>query len=216
MNDATASATKSTITAPTTTIYLVRHGEVANPDRIVYGRLDGFPLSSRGHSMAETVADHLTDPDITVIWSSPLLRTQQTAAPLAARLGLAVQLDERLTEAGNNFEGRAVRLDIASLLYPLNWPQLRNPFRPSWGEPYTAVTHRMAEALTDIIDAATGHAAVIVSHQLPICVLQRHLRGQRLWHDPRRRQCATGSVTCLRFRGAALTDREYRPLGVRM
>jgi len=48
-------------------------------------------------------------------------------------------------------------------------------------------------------DAAAGHEAVCVSHQLPIVCLRRYAEGVHLWHDPRRRQCSLASITSLVF-----------------
>jgi broad specificity phosphatase PhoE len=58
-------------------------------------------------------------------------------------------------------------------------------------------------------ELAEGHEAVCVSHQLPIWTLRRFVTGQRLWHDPRRRQCALASLTSLVFTGTELTQLRY-------
>jgi broad specificity phosphatase PhoE len=79
------------------------------------------------------------------------------------------------------------------------WHYLVNPFRPSWGEPFTQVAARMAAALADARRAASGRETVIVSHQLPIWTARRAAEGRHLWHDPRRRQCALASVTSFAF-----------------
>lgn len=71
----------------TTTVHLVRHGEVHNPERILYGRLPGYRLSDRGQQMASLVGEHLAESDIALVRSSPMLRAQQTAAPIATRTG---------------------------------------------------------------------------------------------------------------------------------
>ena len=63
----------------------------------------------------------------------------------------------------------------------------------------------MLAAVLDAARAAGGHEAVCVSHQLPIWVTRRAVEGRRLWHDPRRRECALGSVTSLTFAGDRVT-----------
>ena len=73
-----------------TVVHLLRHGEVHNPERILYGRLPGFGLSDLGVRQAEQVAAYLRDHDVVHVVSSPLLRAQQTAAPIAALHGLDV------------------------------------------------------------------------------------------------------------------------------
>jgi broad specificity phosphatase PhoE len=193
----------------TTIVHLVRHGEVANPDKILYGRLPGFGLSEDGQMMAKTAADYLTGHDITVLRSSPLERAVQTAGPIAAQLGLPIEIDERLIEPWNHFEGLHVAVGDGSLRSPRHWFYLRNPFRPSWGEPYREVAARVLAAAGDAARAARGHEAVCVSHQLPIWVARRSAEGRRLWHDPRRRQCALGSVTSLVFTGDVVTSVSY-------
>jgi broad specificity phosphatase PhoE len=80
---------------------------------------------------------------------------------------------------------------------------------PSWGEPYRVIAERMTAALYAARDAAAGHEAVCVSHQLPIWTLRMALSGRRLWHDPRRRQCALASLTSFHFDDDRLTGISY-------
>lgn len=187
-----------------TTVHLLRHGEVHNPDGILYGRLPGFGLSDLGERMAEAVAKSLAGRDITYIVSSPLERAQQTAQPAADILGLPIATDPDLLESGNWFEGRTVRLSD-----PRAWPRVLNPFRPSWGEPYKEIATRMRRALMAAKHHAEGHEALVVSHQLPIWILRESLMGHRLWHDPRRRQCGLASLTSVRFAGDRLAGIDY-------
>jgi len=187
----------------TTTVHLLRHGEVHNPTGVLYGRLDGYHLSERGVAMAERIAAHLagTGPDgaprrdVVHVVASPLHRAQETAAPIAAAFGLEVVVDPRLIEAANHFEGLEFGVGDGSLRRPAHWRFLWNPFRPSWGEAYREQVARMLAAITAARDAALGHEAVVVSHQLPIWVARQALEGNRLWHDPRRRQCSLASLT---------------------
>jgi broad specificity phosphatase PhoE len=195
--------------AATTIVHLVRHGEVANPDGVLYGRIAGFHLSSDGQVMAKAAADFMAGRDVTVLRSSPLERALETAEPIAAQLGLTIEVDERLIEPWNHFEGLNVGVGDGSLRAPRHWIYLRNPFRPSWGEPYRQVAGRVLAAAADAARAARGHEAVCVSHQLPIWVSRRSAQGRKLWHDPRRRQCALGSVTSLTYTGDQLTAVSY-------
>jgi broad specificity phosphatase PhoE len=187
--------------AAKTIVHLVRHGEVANPDGVLYGRLAGYRLSEDGQMMAKAAADFLAGRDVTVLRSSPLERAIQTAEPIAEQLGLTIEIDERLIEPWNHFEGLNVGVGDGSLRAPRHWYHLRNPFLPSWGEPYREVAARVLAAAADAARAARGHEAVCVSHQLPIWVTRRAVEGRRLWHDPRRRQCSLGSITTLEFTG---------------
>jgi broad specificity phosphatase PhoE len=182
-----------------TIVHLLRHGEVHNPGGILYGRLPGFRLSAAGEAMAEKAAAWFAGRDVTHLVSSPLERAQQTARPLAELLHLPVTIDERLIEAGNAFEGMHVGVGDGALRRPANWWKLRNPFRPSWGEPYVEIAARMLAAVEAARDAARGHEAVLVSHQLPIWTLRLHLEARRYVHDPRRRECGLASVTSVTY-----------------
>ena len=199
---------------PTTTVHLLRHGEVHNPDGILYGRSPGYRLSERGLAMAERMAERIGDRDITRVVASPLERAQQTAAPLATRLGLDVETDDRVIESTNVFEGRPFSVGDGVLLRPSAWPHLWNPWKPSWGEPYKEVAARMWAAVEDARDAAAGHEVVVVSHQLPIWITRLHAERRRFLHDPRRRQCTLCSLTSFEFAGDRLLTISYsEPVG---
>ena len=198
-----------------TVVHLLRHGAVHNPDEILYGRLPGFRLSEVGVRQAESIAAYLGDRDVVPVIASPMLRAQQTAEPIGARLGVEVGTDEGLIEAGNVFEGTRVSVGDGGLRDPRNWPKLYNPFRPSWGEPYRQIAARMLAAVHRARELAAGHEVVCVSHQLPIWTVRRHLERRRLWHDPRRRRCSLASLTSLVFTGDALSEVIYtEPAGL--
>lgn len=183
---------------PAARIHLVRHGEVFNPNGVLYERLDGFPLSERGHAMAAASADALAAEGIRVarLLSSPLERTRQSAAPWSARFGVEVETDERLIEPWNRFAGRAFGMGAGLLLRPWAWRHLVNPARPSWGEPFLDVAARMFNLMDEAADAADGSGDIVmVSHQMPIAMVQRSVAGLRLPHDPRKRRVALSSVT---------------------
>jgi len=182
-----------------TVVHLLRHGEVHNPEGVLYGRLPGFKLSELGEQMAERAAEALADRDVTHVISSPLERAQQTAAPVAARHGLRVSLDDRLIEADNVFEGQRVGVGDGVLKNPKAWRHLYNPFTPSWGEAYAEVAGRMRAAVASARETARGHEAVLVSHQLPVWIARLDAEQRRFVHDPRKRQCALASLTSLTF-----------------
>jgi broad specificity phosphatase PhoE len=184
-----------------TVVHLMRHGEVANPDGILYGRLPGYHLSDLGRRMADRVAEHLSGRDVTHVVASPLERAQETAEPIAKAHGLGLATDERLIEADNIFQGKTFGVGDGALRKPGNWKHLLNPFRPSWGEPYVDQVVRMMSALSAAKDKARGHEAVVVSHQLPIWIVRSYVERRRLWHDPRRRQCTLASLTTFTYQG---------------
>lgn len=193
----------------TTVVHLMRHGEVHNPTGVLYGRLPHFRLSPAGEQMALRTADWFLGRDVTHLVASPLERAQQTARPIAEVLGLPIATDDRLIEAGNDFEGKTFGVGDGAMRHPANWWRLRNPWRPSWGEPYREIAARMLGAVAAARDAARGHAAVCVSHQLPIWTLRLHLEGRSYLHDPRRRECGLASVTSLTYVGDRLTGLSY-------
>lgn len=192
-----------------TIVHLVRHGEVHNPEKILYGRIPGYHLSERGQKMAEVTSSELADHDVSLLVASPLQRAQETAQPFARKLGLDIVTDERVLEAGNDLEGLHIKGVRSALWNPKRWPMLRNPTEPSWGEPYTEIRDRMWDAIETARVTALGHEAIIVSHQLPIVMIQRDVQGKTLAHNPAVRQCELASVTSLVFDGGELTDIYY-------
>ncbi|WP_030904165.1 histidine phosphatase family protein [Streptomyces sp. NRRL F-5126] len=192
-----------------TVVHVMRHGEVHNPDGVLYGRRPGYHLSDLGRRMADRVAEHLAGRDVAYVVASPLERAQETAAPIAGAHDLPVGTDGRLIEAANIFEGRKFGVGDGALRRPANWKYLSNPFRPSWGEPYVDQVVRMTAALAAARDHARGREAVCVSHQLPIWILRSFVERRRLWHDPRRRQCTLASLTTFTYRGDRIVSVAY-------
>jgi broad specificity phosphatase PhoE len=193
----------------TTLVHLMRHGEVHNPAGVLYGRMAGYGLSDLGHAMAQRVADVIGHRDITQVWASPLERAQETAGPIARARGVEIRTDERVIESTNVFQGEQFGQGARTLLKPSTWRHLWNPFRPSWGEPYADIVDRMMAAVHDARDAAHGHEAVIVSHQLPIWTTRLHVEKKSFLHDPRKRQCTLCSLTTLEFEDDTLTRLTY-------
>ena len=185
--------------AISSSVHVVRHGEVHNPESILYGRQPGWRLSERGLAMAEAVANWSKDLSLGAIHSSPLERAQQTATPIASLHGLKIKSDERLIEAANIFEGKPFGVGDGVLRQPKAWRHLWNPWRPSWGEPYKEQISRMQSAIEAARASANGKDALVVSHQLPIWILRSSIEGRPLLHDPRRRQCSLASVTTFHF-----------------
>lgn len=195
--------------AERTVVHLMRHGEVYNPEGVLYGRLPGYHLSDLGHEMARKVAESMAARDIVEIRASPLERAQQTAAPAAEIHELPIVTDDRIIEATNVFEGQRVSVGDGVLTSPKSWKYLYDPFKPSWGEPYKVIASRMRKAVVDARDSARGHEILLVSHQLPVWTARLSYEDRKLWHDPRKRQCALASVTSLVFDGDDLLAIAY-------
>jgi broad specificity phosphatase PhoE len=194
----------------TTVVHVLRHGEVYNPEKILYGRLPGYRLSELGVQMAKAAAVALAERNVVHVVASPLERAQQTAEPIAAQFNLPIAVDDRLIESANWFEGKRISPGDGALRDPRNWWVLRNPLTPSWGEAYATIAERMFAALHAARAAAEGAEAVCVSHQLPIWTLRRYVERKRLWHDPRRRQCALASLTSFHFEGTKVVGIGYQ------
>src|SRR5699024_2765236 len=109
----------------------------------------------------------------------------------------------------NHFEGKVFSASATTLADPRSWWHLRNPMRPSWGEPYREIVTRMRAAIADAADAARGHEALIVSHQLPIWMARMDAVGRSLIHDPRRRECTLASVTSFTVVDGRVTSVAY-------
>ena len=195
---------------PATLIHLVRHGEVDNPNGVLYGRLPNFTLSALGREMAEATASELCAPGnkITRLISSPLIRTLQSARPFTQKLKVAVQTEPQIIEPTNIFEGKKVA--VATVLQnPSFLPKLLNPLRPGWGEPYGHIAKRMKKAMKKAWDETTEGEVVMVSHQLAIWMVHLSSAGKPLWHNPRSRRCDLSSVTSFEFRGDKLVEVGY-------
>lgn len=189
-------------------LHLVRHGEVHNPQRVLYGRLEDYHLSDAGRRMADAAADYIASLDrpVAELICSPLERTQESAVPFAERFGLIPVLDQRVIEPTNVFEGTQMK---RALMNPLNWWHLRQPSRPSWGEPYVSIAERMRAAMDAAWDAAASGDVVIVSHQAPIWITHLSVAGLPLKHDPRSRRCALSSVTSFESDGGVWREVAY-------
>jgi broad specificity phosphatase PhoE len=193
-----------------TQIHLVRHGEVFNPDGVLYGRLPGFHLSELGSRMAAAAAGELAGHPITGLFASPLLRAQESAQPWADSFHLPIQTDERLIEPWNKFEGGTYEFGPSVLLHPKIWPWVINPFKPSWGEPYDQVIARMFAVIDHAWASVDDGEVVLVSHQMPIVMVQRAVAGKRPFHDPRNRRCHLSSITTLERRGDSFVEVAYQ------
>ena len=181
----------------TTTVHLLRHGEVDNPTGVLYGCMAGYHLSPLGRRMAARAAEHFAGAELSALVSSPLERARETMAPIAAlHPGLEVRIDSDVIEAANVFEGQVFGQGNKALRSPRNWRYLSNPLTPSWGEPYVEIAERMTRAIMRAAEEVpAGGQALIVSHQLPIWIARCAAEGRRLPHDPRFRKCTLASVT---------------------
>lgn len=178
----------------------MRHGEVFNPDRVLYGRLPEYRLSAEGRKMARAAAEHVRGlgRPVASLVASPLQRTRESGEPFQEIFGLMPVIDDRVIEPTNVFEGKRMK---RAVLNPLNWRHLARPSIPSWGEPYLEIVDRMDAAMREAWGTTASGDLVIVSHQLPIWITHLAVAGEPLSHDPRKRRCALSSVTSFELEG---------------
>ncbi|WP_243233448.1 histidine phosphatase family protein [Microbacterium sp. CIAB417] len=193
---------------PAERLHLVRHGEVHNPDRVLYGRLPNFRLSEAGRGMARAAAEYVIGLGHTLaeVRCSPLQRARESAEPFTELTGLAAEIDERIIEPTNVFEGTRMR---RALRDPRNWWHLRSPSTPSWGEPYALIAARMRQAMDDAWHETDAGDIVFVSHQAPIWITHLSVAGLPLRHDPRTRRCSLSSVTSFERVGDVWREVDY-------
>ncbi|HUQ85351.1 MAG TPA: histidine phosphatase family protein [Candidatus Limnocylindrales bacterium] len=160
----------------TTNIYLIRHGEVYNPKKIVYGRLPRFRLSKKGELEIEHTAKFLKDKNITKIYSSPLLRARQTAVIIQKKLELPkISIEKNLLEIKTSLEGKFQKnLNLMSLDY------FSSPIRELSDDTMEDVSERMNKAVNKFLRLHKGHSVVAISHGDPIMILKAIINEQPL------------------------------------
>lgn len=163
-------------------IHLVRHGEVHNPEHVVYADLPGFGLSPLGLAQARETARYLGSAPIVAVWSSPLQRALETAAPIAARAGVSVSVDDRLTEWALLKEWAGLRWDDLAEERPGQLEAyLADPTESKLGsETLSALARRITNAVRDVNQRHTDGDVVIVSHQDPVQAGRLALTGREL------------------------------------
>ena len=180
-------------------VHLIRHGEVDNPDGVVYADLPGFGLSGRGRREAAWAADRLAGRPIAAVYCSPLERAVETAAEIAGRLGLEAETVPGLTEWALMGRWRGLRwreldghrpgeLD-AYLARPLDLD-----FTP---ETLEALAARVAGAVSALAARRPGGEMAAVSHQDPIQAARLTLtgRGLRRFHEAKPDHCEIITLT---------------------
>lgn len=209
---------------PATTIHFVRHGEVDNPNHVLYERLSGFHLSARGVRMAQATAKYIaTVPQmrgITAIYSSPLERTRETAREIENALrNIAdsayvkahcdedsaqsqesdIILDKRLIEAGNNFRGKRIGYGEGALWKNNNWKLVANLWKPSWGESYRSIATRVGDFAREQVRKHPGEQIVAVTHESPIWSYRHLLETGHAEHNMLLRHTALASITSITY-----------------
>jgi len=163
-------------------LHLVRHGEVENPNQIVYADLEGFGLSRRGRLQAGWAGTYLANRPVRAVYTSPLDRALETALSIASPHGLRPIILEELTEWAllSRWAGRPWA-DL-NAYYPGELDNyLRNPLQMDFApESLDDLALRMAKVVNRLADLHPDLELVVVSHQDPIQAAHLYLLGYYL------------------------------------
>ena len=201
------------------TLYLIRHGQTdcSRANRMCGAGIDS-PLNDAGLAMAEALGESLAQQPWRAIYSSPLLRARQTAAPLAQRSGLAIEVVEGTQEiAYGAWDGRLEHeVEQSEPEAWANWQRDSGVFSPPGGENAYAVAARALPAIERIRAAHSDGPVVLFSHKAIIRVAICALMGIEVGEFRKRVDCTTGGATVFEFRPSGpllhkLNDVSYLP-----
>jgi probable phosphoglycerate mutase len=179
-----------------TVFYLIRHGEHEVQDRLLVGRAPGIALSPRGRAQAEQLALRLAGEDIAALLASPLQRAQETAGPIATRLGLPVVTDEALEEIDvGRWTGRPVT-ELEGELEFQRFNRFRSGSPPPGGESMLDAQRRMVAFVERFRRERPGARVALVGHGDPIKAVLAYYLGVPL-DLIQRIEVATGSLSRL-------------------
>lgn len=156
-----------------TKIFFVRHGEVNNPNKVWYGRLPGFSLSSNGKKQMSETAQQLCKNKIDAIYSSPLLRAKQSAVIISNILNLPINYSDDLLEIKSSMQGKT----FAYILYcSIKLNIFASPKNKILGETIEDVAQRMKKFIARIIKKHKGKNIVVVTHGDPIMIVKAQIK----------------------------------------
>lgn len=194
-------------------IYLVRHGEVKNPKKIIYGYLP-LPLSKKGEAQSKKAGRFLKDKNISFIFSSPQKRTQQTAKIISQVISkgkIKVKTEKDLRETGFGAFMKGMTAFAAAKKYPKIWRLYwHEPAKVKTGESFVKLADRMLGVIEKYIGKYPGKNLIFVSHRDPISAVLLKL-SKRSFNDLHRAKaiCDTGSICELAVIGKKIINRTY-------
>lgn len=162
-----------------THLFLIRHGET---DWNVEGRYQGQadpPLNERGKCQAHELVEKLAQVDLDLLYTSPLLRSEQTAEILASKLAIRVYKDERLMEIHQGDWQTRLRSEIEELYPDLfrRWETEPWEVTPPGGESLQQVQKRVYLAIDDLLQNHAGQRIGIITHRIPIALIKMRYQG---------------------------------------
>ena len=169
-------------------LVLVRHGRtIANAARVLDSRPPGAPLDELGRAQADLLAERLADHPVRAVHASQAIRTQQTAAPVAAAHGLAVEVVDGVHEVSiGDLEGRSDEAALETFFEVYNaWWRGELDARLPGGESALDLRARFLPAVERIVGADDGDV-VLVSHGAAIRMAAAALLGDTVetWYVP--------------------------------
>lgn len=193
-------------------IYLVRHGEVANYKKIIYGYLP-LPLSAKGKAQARKAGIILKRKNIGVIFASPQKRAQQTAKIIKKTLGGKIKIitNKDLHESAFGHFTEGLTKQEAKEKYPKQcYLYYRQPAKSTAGETFKKMAERMLKAINKGIKKYPGQNLIFVSHQDPIVATLLKI-SKRSFNDIHRVKmiCDKGSICEVWSIGKRLINKTY-------
>jgi probable phosphoglycerate mutase len=166
---------------PPTLVLLVRHGQTPTTGKLLPGRAPGLHLADTGLEQARRAAERLgVLARVDAVYASPLERTRETAAPIAAARNLKVQIDKGLLEC--DF-GQWTGAELKQLMKLPEWNTVQrapSTFTFPGGESFTAMQSRIVGAIDRLRERHQGGVIVCVSHADPIKAAVAHALGTHL------------------------------------
>lgn len=168
-----------------TLVLLVRHGLTPTTGRSLPGRAKGLHLADAGREQAAVAAERIAalatgGRTVDAVYASPLERTRETAAPIAAAVGRKVQIERGLLEC--DF-GEWTGAELKTLMKLPEWGTVQrapSTFRFPGGESFTEMQTRIVGAIDKVRAAHPGGVVVCVSHADPIKAAVAHAMGTHL------------------------------------
>jgi broad specificity phosphatase PhoE len=162
-----------------THLFLIRHGET---DWNVEGRYQGQadpPLNDRGLRQAHELGDKLASVNLDLLYTSPLLRSEQTAEIISRKLAIPFYKDERLMEINQGKWQTRLRSEIEALYPDLfrRWETEPWEVTPPGGESLEQVGQRVFAAIDELLQKHSGKRIGIVSHRIPIALIKMRFQG---------------------------------------
>ena len=167
--------------APPTLILFVRHGQTGTTGKILPGRAPGLHLAEKGTAQAEAAAERIKGlKKVDAVYSSPLERARETAAPIAAARGLKVTVEKGLLEC--DF-GEWTGAELKDLMRKPEWSTVQrypSGFRFPGGESFVEMSARVCSTAVKLKDRHPGQVVVAVSHADPIKAVVADALGTHL------------------------------------